>query len=365
MEPLYIALETSKDGGKSPHQVKQYYDIVCNNIDKLPKIVKEYIGSRKIVVISENILVPQKTVPIYLNDMTMCIYVSNNPYLFPEQMNNNIIYLGIDQDLIPDENIEILNNGLANYFTIQKCKTLGFKKIYSVITELTKKSQKLHLVLDLRIFDNNVAPSVIRDKMQKHFVTYENIFELISVLESIYFLDIVGFDDSIDDEYFKLTKITGTCCRNLIKKIFNLKEKSINIFTEDSKFLIFRPVEQYEEIEDMDDSVDDIDNGDTDDTSDTVNLDEEINKMEQKDIGWYIVKFLTLEQRENILSQLGDKVITISIPKNDNEEIDMYVTSTTINEQNMKSYYCAKSIYDFCLFPKEKLSMTMELLNTQ
>ena len=121
-------------------------------------------------------------------------------------------------------------------------------------------------------------------------------------------------------------------CRVIIKSIFNIKEKSLNIFTEDSRFLIYRPVEQ----------------------------------ISHDDIGWYIVKFLTIKERETFLKHLIDNVVTISIPDVEKGiDIEVYVTSTSGQEQNQKSFYTAKNMSDYCLFPSEKISMIFELLNTE
>jgi hypothetical protein len=120
--------------------------------------------------------------------------------------------------------------------------------------------------------------------------------------------------------------MTSEVCRIFIKNIFNIKEKKINIFTEDSRFLIYRP----ESIED-----------------------------EDGDIGWYILRFLETEQKEKLLEQLIDD----SIMHLDIEDVGgVYITATTMNEQNEKSYYTS-SIMDCCLFPQEKFLMAFELLS--
>ena len=109
----------------------------------------------------------------------------------------------------------------------------------------------------------------------------------------------------------------------------NIKEKKLNIFTEDSRFLIYRPVVQ----------------------------------INEHDIGWYILRFMTLEQRNDILKHLtDDDIINITIEDND-EEIDVFIASTTIAEQETINYYAAENITEKCLFPTEKMFMMFELLN--
>src|SRR5690606_26704291 len=101
--------------------------------------------------------------------------------------------------------------------------------------------------------------------------------------------------------------------------------KTINIFNEDSKFLIWRK------------------NSDPD------------------PIGWSILKGMDLETREQYIKAIGDDNI-ISVPITDDDEVyDALVTVTTMNEQQNKSYYTAKNFTECCLKPNQKVSMMFEL----
>src|SRR5205807_2634565 len=104
--------------------------------------------------------------------------------------------------------------------------------------------------------------------------------------------------------------------------------KTINVFNEESKFLIWRPVK-------FDDYK-----------------------------GWLILRCMTLEQRESIIKEIGDdKIIPVPVEK-DGCVYDALVTVTTMKAQQEKSYYQSNSLQDCCLLPGEKIDMMFELLNT-
>ena len=117
----------------------------------------------------------------------------------------------------------------------------------------------------------------------------------------------------------------------IINSIIELKTVSVNIFNEESKFLIWKRL-------------------DADDL-----------------IGWSILRGMTLTEREDIIKMIDDddKIITIPIDDEETDEsYDALVTITSMKEQQDKIYYGATSLYDCCLFPDEKLNMMFELLNT-
>lgn len=104
-----------------------------------------------------------------------------------------------------------------------------------------------------------------------------------------------------------------------------IAEKKYRIFNEDSKFLIYRSAEQ----------------------------------IDNDDVGWYILMGISIEQRKEYLNSLNkDQIKEIEIGDN-----TMYLTWTTMNEQNNKSFNNTTSIIDCTLFPQEKEFMGFELLN--
>lgn len=330
----FIAVYTPNKGGGSPAQVKEHYDFKIPSTQYENKNIPPYTAldehiknvlmkkpEMKIAIISEDTNLSTQTINTYRSDNTLTIYISNNP----TYIDKNVVYFGIDKDLIPDEQMIKLSNSLATYFTIEKVKQLTTEKIIR-----TLKGQKIHLIVDLQIFDPSITPSVARSKNQNKYFTFQEIDKIISYYNTnIFYLDILGFDESLDDTTFRYSKITGEMSRTIIRNTFQVKEKYMNIFTEDSRFLIYRPSEQ----------------------------------LNDNDIGWHIVKFMTMKERDKYLEHLVDKIISLQInDKSLGYDIEVLITSTTIREQNEKSFYGAKNITDCCLFPAEKVSMVFELL---
>ncbi len=83
------------------------------------------------------------------------------------------------------------------------------------------------------------------------------------------------------------------------------------------------------------------------------------------DLGWFILKGVSLETRESVIKCIDPDVIkTITIDVDGVDETVM-VTTTTIAEQEQKSFYDQNlKITDCVLFPAQKLYMMFELLNT-
>ena len=344
-QPHFIALLTPNPGGNSPKQVKEEYNYTIEkelynkynssqqrlSYELLDKHLNN-VCNEKVIIVSEDRFIPSLTINTYSKFHNVAsIYISNSPKIITNTHEGNILYFGVDKDILTENARFKLEENLITHFTFKKIKQMGMQKICKIINNMYC-GKKLHVILDLQIVDQTISPSVKRESSQKDFISMENINEIIHEFKNIWYLDIIGFDESLDDAMFRYTKITGETCRTIIKNIFNIKEKSMNIFTEDSRFLIYRPVEQ----------------------------------ISNDDIGWYIVRFMTLKEREIFLHELIDKVITINI---DNpypqKDLEVYITSTSMQEQNLKSFYTAKSIQNYCLFPDEKISMIFELLNTK
>jgi hypothetical protein len=103
----------------------------------------------------------------------------------------------------------------------------------------------------------------------------------------------------------------------------------------------------------------------------------DLKQTDENDIGWYILRFIDMELKQELLKYIeDDKIYTInlddsSIQEKDiiNDDIDdeleneILITATTIDDQNKKSYYLSKSILECSLFPQEKFLMGFELVN--
>ena len=240
----------------------------------------------------------------YLLGIKFPILFRKFDYIKPEQ----ITYFGINDEIYEIENL--LKYELE-FYTTKKINQIGTKQIIDLIKEkINLKS--VHIVLDLAIFDNN------QDILK-------NVLELLTELKD----DVVSMDIVNSIEYKmseKNMKLSSELCKSCIKEVLDIKEKKINIFNENSPFIIFRQMDQVNPI---------------------------------VDIGWYILRGLDFELREQLLKSIeDDQIISFTI---DNE--DFLITKTTVSEQNEKSYYLAKTINDTTLFPSEKEVMLFELIN--
>lgn len=341
MNPIFIAVTTPKKNGRSQKYVKEKFDVtIKSKSDKRihDELTKYITDKERVVIISENVKLCEITEKIYNggNKTVHTIYLSNQPIINPSntitKTNKNITYVGIDQNLIDDGIKNQLENNLdIKYFTVQKIRQVGMQKI---MQNIMVSDNLVHLIVDLRVVDYTLAPSVKRNESQGNFLINKDIDDMINVVkDKVNYLDIIGFDYQTN-EPDKHAQVTGQICKKIIKEIFEIKEKSINIFNEKSKFLIYRPT----------------------------------TTLSEADVGWYIVRFITLKEREEIIKNLNGNVITLTIDvpvDNKNEtELEVFITETSLEEQNKKSYYTAASIFDYCLFPQEKLDMTFEILNT-
>lgn len=172
-------------------------------------------------------------------------------------------------------------------------------------------------------------------------LTKEEYFKVLSSvkkIDNIVGVCITGFDYSlITDDKIKMQcdMLTTSIIRETVTALTDLKEKSINIFNEESYFLIWRPIY------------------DTDEDGD-------------EDYGWYILRDCPLDMRERLMTEDlkdDDVIITDTVIK-DGEEVDAMITKTTMKEQQDRSYYSGGSYADCILFPHEKVAMMFEMLKT-
>lgn len=256
----------------------------------------------------------------------------------------NITLIGIDTQNLSDEQDALIRK---HNITMHSLKTINKKGISSIMQKVidTLKYDDVHIVIDLSCMQLKYAPSVIRDIDDKDvgfdFDQMKIIAESLKKFEHLNGVDITGynFGQRIHKEKHRVSNLlTIKTIEMITSELINLKHQSINFFNEESKFLIWRKVHDYDSL------------------------------------GWYILRNVELEDREELIKTIGDEpFVIISIPdddidNNDNDYIDngydAMIAITTMKEQNEKSYYTAESLYDFCLYPGEKLNMMFELLNT-
>lgn len=257
-----------------------------------------------------------------LNDMVITsimgnllppIVSCNTKYILPQQ----IILYGLQDDA----NTEYLDDKFMEYFKGSKINKLGDDIFIGEIIN-TISDSNVHVIIDMKIFGDNytkVDGYNIKDPLK-----YEHINKLLmSIKKNIVSMDITEFNPSIcgSDESKKVREVA----RDIIRDVFDIKEKSINIMNENTQFLIYRPFEQ----------------------------------INSSDIGWYILSGLSINEMNNLLNFIGDDEIkTIDI---DGE--DYLITKTTMNDQNEKTFYHAKTINDTTLFPNEKIDMCFRILD--
>lgn len=284
---------------------------------------------------------------------------------------NQIIYLGINDQQIDDSDSDMINKLGIKYFSLNKIQKMGLKKIFTYIQQ-EFNNHPIHVVFDIKALNKKLGPSTIRtDNNGIDIVLLNQIcMHLKNNVDSI---DIVGFDPKIDSKDGNASRVTIEVIRSIIREIFNVTEKKINIFNEDTKFIIYRPVEQIctQDVESDLLEIDDISKEcDDADDLDKINKSKEecIKNIFREDIGWYIMRFNdeTIDQKNILMSKLlDDNIITITLEDDDGEMKEYYVSTTTMNEQNDKSYITANSIMDMCLFPQEKSHMAFELIKNK
>lgn len=235
-----------------------------------------------------------------------------------------LIYYGLDDN---HEQLDFVKELRMAHYTNKKIKALDIQDIITSLQSLIQ-NKPLHISLDMKVFSNAIIKSVIPDN--KNGLEIDKIIKILDVFKNnIVSMDIVEFNPLIgtkDD-----VDITKNTIKYILQKAFDIKEKTINIFTEDSQFLIYRPMSQ----NDYD-----------------------------SDLGWYILRGFTVDEKNDLIQSIADDTIISLDIENDNKEIETYlITKTTITEQNNKSYYGSNTIEDCALFPQEKAHMYFELIN--
>uniref|UniRef100_A0A6C0EBI6 Uncharacterized protein n=1 Tax=viral metagenome TaxID=1070528 RepID=A0A6C0EBI6_9ZZZZ len=277
------------------------------------------------------------------DDKSECV-VSNLVFLNKETYtkhslllrDDNIIYLGLDDNKItPLEEARLSELGIE-YYTLKKIRQKSLDDILENIVEFNKNSP-VYIVFDMSVCSKKIAPYA-KNNTDDGFV----LDDIICIGKKLSNLNIVGiditnydFDNPTTDIKFRLT---NEVIQIIIKLLFNLKEKTINIYNEHSRFIIWK-------------DIDDEDN-----------------------IGWRILKNVPLTLREKIIEQIPpDTIITFDMSKLKNVDdefegsAEVYLSTTTFAEQELLCWGRAEDTdEDFTkciLYPEEKLSMVFELLN--
>lgn len=249
-------------------------------------------------------------------------FTKHGQVLLPEQ----IILVGLNDTLISETEKEILDKSEIIYFTIERIKKLTLKKVIDFIKQ--KFSNKpVHIVFDMGSVDDKIIPLKLINKSSSfNLDDIDIMFSEFSKL-NVKSIDITNYVLNFDDKKLGF-RITCETLRRPLIKLFNLKTKKINIFDEDTKFLIWRPVIQ----------------------------------LSEDDIGWFILRGVPDDQKEKLLKEVNDTIQTITVDDDNGEPTDVLISSTTMNEQQSISYYMVDTIEDCALVPIEKVQMMFELL---
>lgn len=245
----------------------------------------------------------------------------------------NIYLVGVDEDNLNDDQEGYIRKHNITMFSLQTMKKKGIAKIMNHIIDECRYDD-VHIVIDLSCMQIRYAPSVHRSNDGKNGFDFDQMKMIVSSfkkLERLNGVDVTGYNfGPIKDKekHHTSNMLTVKTIEMITSSLVCLKQKSINIFNEESRFLIWKRVD-----------------------------DEDL-------VGWLILRGMNLQEREDMITEIGDdRIITVPVP-DDGEMYDAFVTVTTMKEQQEKSYYVAESVYDCCLYPGEKLNMMFELLNT-
>jgi hypothetical protein len=224
------------------------------------------------------------------------------------------------------------------HYSLQQIQNKKIEKIIKAICKYIGNNP-VHIVFDMACMSIQCAPCVTRfiesDDIDAKDIDGLNIEQMNEIMNALSEKNIVGFDITSYDlrinRVDRAFRITCEIPRLLMQIVLKIKEKKLNIFTESTKFLIWRP------------------------------LDQENNK----DVGWFILKNVSLEEREALIKHLDDKIITFETEDDDGEIIDVFLSVTTLEEQKYKTI-CDKTttIYDCVLYPAQKMYAMFEMLNT-
>jgi len=232
---------------------------------------------------------------------------------------SKILYIGLN-DVDSTESSLLDELGIIN-FTTDKINMIGMDAVIESIKALVENNP-INLCISMTAFNKKTTKCVTHENLNG--MDFDQITKLVSdIKDQVKSLTITDFDTNSGLEKHK--NLTGELCRQIIVQCMNLKQKRLNIFSEDTEFLIYRHSEQEDE---------------------------------DTDYGWYILRGMDIDTKNKLISNIKGKIIEIEV---DGE--DCLVTTTTINEQSTKTYYMCNGITDTVLFPQEKQNMMFELIN--
>lgn len=246
---------------------------------------------------------------------------------------SQFVFFGISNEKIENMNFDQIKLETNGIYLDEDIKGERLRKTLKFIEKKFEQNKPIHIVFDLEILSQTISPLSFRYDYELQNNKGVNLDELYIILESFRKLNIVGLDivnyNLVNDNKSIINRIQSETIQRIYGTLLNLSIRSFNVFNENSRFLIFKPLE-------------DISN----------------------DIGWYILRGGDIELRNELMIKINEgQIITVKIEEN-NEEQEIFVTTTTIFDQNEYSYYSSNDFLDKRLYPDERMDMMFELLNT-
>lgn len=280
-------------------------------------------------------------------------YTKHQLLISPEQ----IIMVGINDNIVEQQDLQKLNDIGVKNFTLKQMRKKGIKDICEyIVSELDENPT--YVIYDMSSLSFENAPSVFRliddhkDKNKLDGFTIQEIKTLFNIFKklNIVGLDITGFNLKENTPDVSL-KITINSAQLALTELLQLKQKKINLFNKYTKIVICKPISE---------NIIYLNNTANLDCDDVDNVTMKDNEDEEMNIGWFIMRGLSTDLKEQLITKIDendDKIISFNI---DGEK--MYISYTTIEEQEGKSYYASNSIKDRVLTAGEKVNLMFSQL---
>jgi arginase family enzyme len=287
---------------------------------------------------------------------------------------DQIYLVGLNDTLIDSDDIEKMSLHNMKYFTLSTIRKKGIESICKYIMNQIN-DDPVYFIYDLSVLSFETAPCVFRMLGTKEKkitdidgLKNEEIIKIFNIFKSLNIigLDITGYNlkKNTPDIPFK---ITSQCAKNALIYLLGIKEKKINVFNENTKIVICKPIDNIENWENKSyfsdntirkNAIDKIKDA-LEEEDIQYNSDDE-EEYEENDIGWYIMRGLSTELKEEIIQKLLENDDNIIMYNTGTEHL--YISFTTLEDQEKISYYTANSIKDRALTPAEKVNLIFSQL---
>ena len=304
---------------------------------------------------------------------------------------SNVIYIVTDQIDDAEQAVLDMMHSKPMVFSLTDVRSKGIIRIMKYVGQKFY-DKKIHAVLDLSALSVFLAPAANRsvrpDAEHTDPDTDPSGLNRSEVLEIMKYVALLNAESRL--EAFDLTNynfataqykdiahpanlITTKIMLDVLKCIADFTERSINIFDESSKFLIWKKIPTVFDLF-----------GEPDENKPAESFDP---------IGWYILRNIDIGTRSELIewfeqlkkedateaadeadtantSDIGHMLKQFEYPiqrfeiPDDHTMLDILISVTCPAEQNLKSYMTTGSYLDRCLVPGEKINMAFELLAT-